>query len=266
MAKFATPLDIYKLLPQSNCRQCYLPSCLAFATAVLKGEKRLADCPCLSADAAARGEEAVGQRASMDRNMEEVFCRLQKEVAGIDLAGRAEVVGGRMVGGWLAVTCLGKDFLVGSEGAVTSECHINPWVTVPLLHYLLASTGVAPVGQWVSLRELHDGPTWNPLFGQRCEAVLQRIADAQPHLFADLIGIFSGRNSARVFDADVSIILSPFPKVPLLICYWRPEDDLESRLRIYFDRTADRHLGVELLHTLGVGMVSMFAKIGHRHG
>lgn len=266
MAKFATPLEIYKLLPQSNCRQCYLPSCLAFATAVFRGEKKLADCPFLSAETAAQGDEAVGSRNSMDSNMEEVYARLRKEVAGIDLAGRAVAVGGRMVDGRLAVTCLGKDFLVAADGSVTSECHINPWVTVPLLHYVLESTGAEPAGQWVSMRELVDGPTWNPLFVQRCEMVLQRIADAHPQLFEDLIGIFSGRRTARVFDADISIALAPLPKVPVLICYWRAEDDLDSRLGIYFDPTADRHLRVELLHTMGVGMVSMFAKIGHLHG
>lgn len=266
MAKFVTPLEIYKLLPQSNCRQCYLPSCLAFATAVLKGEKKLADCPCLSVEAAADADEAVGARTSMDRNMEEVFFRLQKEVAGIDLAARAAPVGGRMVDDRLAVSCLGKDFLVGADGSVTSECHINPWVTVPLLHYVLESTGAEPAGHWVSMRELVDGPTWNPLFVQRCEMALQRIADRQPQLFEDMIGIFSGRQSSRLFGADISIILAPLPKVPVLICYWRAEDDLDSRLAIYFDRTADRHLRVELLHTMGVGMVSMFAKIGHLHG
>ena len=266
MAQFKTPLEIYKLLPQSNCRQCYLPSCLAFATAVLKGERQLADCPCLSAETAALGDGGSGARASMDRNMEEVSLRLQGEVAGIDLAARAPVVGGRMVGGRLAVTCLGKDFFIAADGTVTSECHINPWVTVPLLRYVLGSTGVAPVGQWVSMRELADGQTWNPLFVQRCEAVLQRLADAQPHLFADLIGMFSGRQAPPVFDADIAIILAPLPKVPVLICYWRAEDDLGSRLGIFFDRTADRHLGVELLHTLGVGMVSMFARIGQQHG
>ncbi|MDH3359557.1 MAG: DUF3786 domain-containing protein [Desulfobulbaceae bacterium] len=261
-----TPLEIYKLLPQTNCRQCHLPSCLAFAAAVVKGEKKLGQCPFLSASVAAQFDDVVEERASMDRNMEDVALGLQREVAAINLANRAGAVGGRMVGTRLAVTCLGKDFFVDSDGTVTSDCHINPWVMVPLLSFILHSKGVEPSGQWVSMRELADGPTWNPLFVQRCEKTLQRLADDQPQLFEDLITMFSGRKSAPVFDADIAIILTPLPKVPVLICYLRAEDDLESRLSIYFDRTADQNLNVELLHTLGVGMVSMFAKIGHKHG
>jgi len=39
------PLEIYKILPQTNCGQCFLPSCLAFSAAVVNGGKELADCP-----------------------------------------------------------------------------------------------------------------------------------------------------------------------------------------------------------------------------
>lgn len=264
--KLSTPLEIYKLLPQTNCRQCYLPSCLAFAAAVVKGDKKITDCPFVGAEIAGQFDGAAESRASMDRNMEDVYYRLQKEIAGVDLAARAAIVGGRMVGERLVIKCLGKDFAVDRNGVVTSECHINPWVTVPLLSYVLRSQGETPTGQWVSMRELADGATWNPLFVQRCETALKNLADGQPQLFEDMITMFSGRATAKVFDADISIILTPLPKAPFLICYWQAEDDLESRLSIYFDRTADRNLDVELLHTLGVGMVSMFAKIGHQHG
>ncbi len=266
MARFSTPLQIYRLLPQTNCRQCHLPACLAFAAAVLKGERQLADCPYLAPEVAAAEVGDGGERASMDRNMDEAAARLQARIGGIDLVARAAAAGGRQVAGGVAVQCLGKDFCIAPDGAVTSQCHINPWVTVPLLHYLLESPGLVPVGEWVAMRDLAGGPAWSPLFGRRCEEPLQRLADRRPGLFADLVGIFSGRETARYFDADISILLRPLPRVPILICYWRPEDDLDSRLRVYFDRTAERNLGVELLHTLGVGMVAMFEKIGLHHG
>lgn len=39
------PLDIYKLLPQTNCRDCGFGSCLAFAGAVSKNKASPAQCP-----------------------------------------------------------------------------------------------------------------------------------------------------------------------------------------------------------------------------
>jgi len=40
-----SPLEINRLLPGTDCRECGLPSCMAFAVKFLKGEKRIEDCP-----------------------------------------------------------------------------------------------------------------------------------------------------------------------------------------------------------------------------
>jgi ArsR family metal-binding transcriptional regulator len=45
--KRPTPLMIYKLLPQTNCKQCDDPTCYVFATKMAAGQHVLADCPVL---------------------------------------------------------------------------------------------------------------------------------------------------------------------------------------------------------------------------
>jgi ArsR family metal-binding transcriptional regulator len=37
-------IDIYKLLPKTNCRKCGYPTCLAFSAALRSGEARLEQC------------------------------------------------------------------------------------------------------------------------------------------------------------------------------------------------------------------------------
>ena len=44
-------LDIYKLLPKTNCRQCGLPTCLAFAMQLAKKALSIEKCPFISAEA-----------------------------------------------------------------------------------------------------------------------------------------------------------------------------------------------------------------------
>lgn len=39
------PLEIYKRLPRTNCRECGDPSCMAFAARLARGEARLGRCP-----------------------------------------------------------------------------------------------------------------------------------------------------------------------------------------------------------------------------
>ena len=54
--------------------------------------------------------------------------------------------------------------------------------------------------------------------------------------------------------------------VPVMICYWLPEDGLESNLNVFFDETADKNLDVSSVFSLGVGLAQMFGKIALRHG
>jgi ArsR family metal-binding transcriptional regulator len=43
-----TPMAIFKLLPQTNCKQCGEPTCYTFALKLAAAQKKLADCPPLA--------------------------------------------------------------------------------------------------------------------------------------------------------------------------------------------------------------------------
>jgi ArsR family metal-binding transcriptional regulator len=43
-----TPMAIFKLLPQTNCKQCGEPTCYTFAIKLAASQKQLADCPPLA--------------------------------------------------------------------------------------------------------------------------------------------------------------------------------------------------------------------------
>lgn len=45
------PLEVYQLLPRTNCRRCGEQTCLAFAVRLVQGERRLEECPTLMQDA-----------------------------------------------------------------------------------------------------------------------------------------------------------------------------------------------------------------------
>jgi acetyl-CoA decarbonylase/synthase complex subunit gamma len=53
-----TGLEIYKLLPQTNCKDCGYPTCLAFAMKLAAKQAALKDCPHVSEEAAAKLESA----------------------------------------------------------------------------------------------------------------------------------------------------------------------------------------------------------------
>jgi len=53
-----TGIQIYKLLPQTNCKECDFPTCLAFAMKLAAKQVELAKCPYVSEESAAQLAEA----------------------------------------------------------------------------------------------------------------------------------------------------------------------------------------------------------------
>jgi acetyl-CoA decarbonylase/synthase complex subunit gamma len=53
-----TGMQIYKLLPKTNCKDCGFPTCMAFAMQVAAKQKAITDCPHLSEEAKAALSEA----------------------------------------------------------------------------------------------------------------------------------------------------------------------------------------------------------------
>ncbi|HTG00460.1 MAG TPA: DUF3786 domain-containing protein [Nitrospirota bacterium] len=265
MTKITTPLQIYKLLPKTNCGGCRISTCLAFAAAVMKQEARLGDCPNLAKDVVDQCEKSINRPSGMEDIREEQLKELKKEFGNADILVRCDLLGARRKDESIVVQCLGKDFEIDRQGNVASQCHTHAWFLLPLFDYILHSKGKEASGRWAPMREMQKGKKWAPLFEQRCEKPLKKIADAYSDLFADLVTLFNAESAQTTYNSDVSVILHPFPKVPVLICYWKQEDDIESKLLFFFDDKAEENLSVESLFNLGTGLVRMFERIMYKH-
>lgn len=266
MPQAKNAMEIFKMLDMSNCRECGEKTCLAFAGAVFQGQKKLAQCPKLDQEIIECYFEQAAKQKTGEQNRDEYLKQLKSEITNNDLAAGAKKVGAKYSSNRLTLKVLGKDFGVDAEGNLYADIHINPWVVIPFLSYILHGKGLHASGNWVSFRELKDGKERYPLFQKRCEESMKRVADIYTDLFDDLVHMFSAKKVAQQFESDISVVLYPLPKVPIMICYWMPEDGLESSLNVFFDETADENLDIGSVFTLGVGLAQMFGKLALRHG
>ncbi len=266
MARINNPMEIYKLLPQTNCRDCNEKTCLAFAVAVFKGRKPLDQCPHVAPEVL----EAYGGETetpnTIEEDMRDAVEHLKQKIGGIDLREAAERTGARYDKNKLTLKVMGKDFNVHDDGKLSAEIHVNPWLAAPLLNYVLYCKGRPLTGKWITFRELKGGMERYSLYRQRCEKPLKKIADQYPDLFRDMLDIFNGRRAEGPVDSDVAVVLHPLPLLPVIICYMAPEEGMDSSLHIFYDETAGDNLDIDSLYTLTTGMVIMFDKISQRHG
>lgn len=265
MPELNNPMAIFKLLPKTNCRECGEKTCLAFAAAVFQGRRPPADCPYLERSVVETLERPAKGR-DIEQSMDEAVKALQAKIAAVDLAAAAFRAGGEYRDGRLTVRTLGKPFSVDRQGRLFADIHIHGWIAIPVMRYILEGAGKPVSGRWVPMRELKGGQDWYRLFEQRCEKALKRVADVYTDLFEDMIHLFSGKPVENHYASDIALVLHPLPKVPLLICYWRPDEGLASTLNIFFDDTAADNLPIDALYALVAGLVRMFEKISQRHG
>ena len=130
MSQLNNPMEIFKLLDRSNCRECNQPTCLAFAAAVFKGQKQLDECPSLESEIIERFGGKIETRTTIEQEMDESVEQLKRKIATIDLTSSAQRLGAMFSDDKLTIKILGKDFSVDSKGNLSSDIHIHPWVTI----------------------------------------------------------------------------------------------------------------------------------------
>ena len=265
MSEIKNPLEIYAALAKTNCGQCGVPSCIAFAAALLQGQKKINACPYLPPEVAAQLAQRIVRRRSLEDDQQQVVHALQLEVTKLDFALVAPQLGAQLVDGNLAVNCLGKDFCITPSGEMLSDCHLNHWIHVPLLYYCLLCQGREAQGEWVPYATLPEAAEWSQWFSHRCEEALRQLVDAHHDLVFELFHLFGAKPVVMSGGSDHSLLILPLPKVPFLINYWESEEGFPSKLNILLDRSAGENINAQSINLLARGIIEMFRQLILRH-
>lgn len=144
-----TGLEIFKLLPKTNCKKCGMPTCLAFAMALAQKRGKLDDCPDVSQEAkdklaaaaappmrkvvfgAGEAQVQIGQETVMFRHEEKfhnptvLAVTVSDKLTGADLKKRIETVNSlqfERVGTKIGVGAVAIVNDSGSADAFASAC------------------------------------------------------------------------------------------------------------------------------------------------
>jgi len=239
---------------------------MAFAALVSRGQKDPRDCPYLDEEIIKYiNNEIAGAETSQESRAEELVRELKGEVRNVDFAEAARRLGGEHKDGRIMIRCLGKPFELDAAGDLHAMCHVNHWIHVSLLQYVLYGAGKDPVEEWTVFKELKGSRDWAHFYAHRCHKVFHEMADKHTDLFLDILDIFGREYKADYPSAEHSIMVYPLPKVPFLFCYWPPEGNFGSEFRLFFDRTIESNLEARGAYLLAQGLVEMFRRIIAKH-
>jgi hypothetical protein len=266
VTQFANAMSVFTLLPKTNCKKCNETTCLAFASKVFLGQKKLDLCPYIDPDVADEYKDRSVKESLVEQQQMQMIQHLKQQISRCDLNEAAQRTGGVFSDAKLTLRIFGKPFSIDRDGRMVSDIHINPWITSTVMGYVLHCRGAELTGRWVPFRELEGGREKNGLFVQRSETSFKNIADRHTGLFEDLIHIFNGKRTDNRFESDISIILHPLPLLPILVCYWKADEGMPSDHHLFFDSSANQNAGIDIVYSIAAGIVVMFEKIALRHG
>jgi len=246
LEKRLTPIDLYKLTPKTNCRECGFETCLAFATQVIVGQGDLDACRYLDQQAlqpfrsrlAEQHEAGIGVRRE---GFEKTLQFLRQEVRKWPFADLAGSLGARFFQSngepTLELTYFGEPVTVTNEDiSRASGAELNPWEKVLLYNYVIGGAQ-EPSGVWVGMESLPNSVSKIKSLRAHCEQKLARaFAGRMDQLPRATEGL--GREQALTeekvdFAADFRIL----PKLALRILWWDEDlaEGFESRVKFLFD-------------------------------
>lgn len=268
MSKPKNAMEIFKLLEKSNCRECGEKTCLAFASAVYQSRKQINLCPRLGTKIIEKYRSGNAEKKDMSQQMgEQLVEELKKSLSQIDFKKAAQRAGAVFDGKSMTLKMMGRNMKVSPDGTFKTDIHAKPWIIGPVLDYIINGKGSDSSNEWVSFRELQKSDDlMYSFFQKRCENSLKRVADEYIDLFDGLVDIFGGRRVEEKFQADISVVLRPLPKFPMMICYMKPEDGMPSTLNVFFDQSVDDNLSIDSVLTICNGFAAMIEKITEKHG
>ena len=258
MTEFANAMEIFKLLDKSNCRACNETTCLAFASKVFLGQKALSDCPRLELP------ETPSVRRPPAREVG--VGDLWEKFDALDFSATAQRTGGRLEKDRLVLRVLGKPLALTRDHRFITDIHTTPWMTRPLLEYVIHAQGRPLTGRWIAFRDIPGGRELEGLFLKRVRNPLKQVADTYPSLFEDLARLFAGTRADGLQGADIALTLFPLPLLPVTLCYWRAEEGMDSDFHLLFDGSVGENGGADVAFRLCSGLAVMFEKLAMTHG
>jgi len=236
--------DIYKKLPQTNCKECGEATCIAFALKCQTGQRRIGECPYVEGENG--GEAAV----TVEDSYEEAGNRLEARLPEADFEAAAKATGAKYVEerDLLAIVMLGEEFEVRREGLFRDGeyCH-DSWDRLIVYDYVLRMGGAGLTGERVPFLHFPKTPSHLKSFQTRAETELGKVfgddADGIRTRLQEL-GAEEAPSSAK---ADLSRRVELLPGFPLYLEFWAADDEFPASCKFFVDSSAIDKLDIEYI-------------------
>ncbi len=251
-----TAVEIYRLLPKTNCGKCGTTSCFGFAAKLATRQAKTDDCPNMTAPAReALREDEREITAPRGTVFEQTLAALHPKVAALDFARVAESVGAVPCGkDCLKISFLNEYYTVTKErilGPTGSEP--EPFLSILIYNHLCMPDHPLPSGEWITFASVPASHAKDKAWASHVEEVIAK------HFTGNVDGLKSackrlgGMETETKGTHDAAFSFRFFPRYPALLLFYdiAPEEDFPAQVKLLLDRYVDKFLDIESIVVLG---------------
>jgi hypothetical protein len=263
-------LDIYKILPRTNCGDRGYASCMAFASMVVAEKVPLSRCPHLAPETVARyqpeldAQHAAGKWTRRDLAADaSVWARERTASMALEdlparIGGRLTDENGRPV---VVLPYFNTTVHISAEGIHHADgTEAGRWEQVFIYNHIAQGGSRVPTGRWKALQEIPNTVSKIKSMQAHVETPLrQRFAGHLDELAAAARRIGGQPITDAGESADLSLRFTPLPRVPVALRFWDGDEEvgLGAEVKLAFDETITEHLDIESIMFLSEQLTKM---------
>jgi hypothetical protein len=243
-------MTIYKQLPKTNCGECGLPTCLAFALKVKKAQADLSGCPYMPAASIAAPEaDPDKKRFSTYEGVSESH---EQEAAATEFRETAEAIGATYLEGpqgeEISLRVLNRIYVLKKTGLYDEKGGSpTPWMKIIICDYIRRIGRKELTGKWIAPGQFPNTASHVKAFQASAEKKIAERFRNNPEELRQRSAELGGFETEGVMKADYHFCFDLLPHVPLLLAFWRPDDDFEAEAKLFVDSNAADHIDIEYL-------------------
>jgi len=251
-----TAVEIYKLLPKTNCGTCGMPTCFGFATKVASGLASITSCATLSdavkQEIAGAELERKGSRGTV---YEQALESLKPRVSALDFPLVASTLGLTLLDhDQMEVLFLNERYRVARDGILDRYGKEPlPFISILIYNHLCMPSPPPPSGQWVTFSSIPASHAKDKAWAGHVEEVIARHYSGNPSGLRSACERLGGTPAAAPGNHDAAYEFRFFPHYPALLLFNDavPEEDFPAQVKLLLDRHVDRYLDIESIVVLG---------------
>jgi hypothetical protein len=251
-----TAVEIYKLLPKTNCGKCGTHNCFGFAAQLAARVATPDDCPAMTEAARAiLRENITGKDDSPGTVYEQALEVLKQKIKAVDFTKAAALFGADYLGtDTLEITFLNERYRVTKEKIFdASENEARPWISILIYNHLCMPDPPAPSGEWISFGAIPQSHAKDKAWVHHVEEVVAKHFSGNVSALKAACERLGGAKTAAPGDQDAAYGFRFFPRYPVLLLFYDevPEENFPAQCKILLDRNVPHYLDIESIVVLG---------------